>query len=54
VKEMERKISELYGRDAKVSAEPRGKALNVGYKIGKKGLTEELVREISEVKGEPE
>jgi Fe-S cluster assembly protein SufB len=52
--DLERRIGEIYGRDAKLSAEPKGKKLNVGYKTGKKGLSEALVREISEVKGEPE
>jgi Fe-S cluster assembly protein SufB len=47
-------VAEKYGRDAKLSAEPRGKRLNVGYKARHKGLTEALVREISEVKGEPD
>ena len=47
-------VSELYGRDAKLSAAPSEEMLNVGYKTDKKGLTEALVREISEVKGEPD
>ncbi len=51
---MEKKISELYGRDAKLSAVPEESKLNVGYKTKEKGLTEKLVREISGVKGEPE
>jgi len=51
---IERKISEIYGRDAKLSAVPREDKLNVGYKTDEKGLTEALVREISEVKGEPD
>ena len=47
-------VAEKYGRDALLSAVPRGDKLNVGYKTKEKGLTEALVREISEVKGEPE
>ena len=46
--------AEKYGRDALLSAAPREEKLNVGYKTDKKGLSEALVREISEVKGEPE
>jgi len=47
-------VAEIYGRDALLSAEPGAGKLNVGYKTEEKGLTEALVREISEVKGEPE
>ena len=47
-------VAELYGRDAKLSAAPMGDKLNVGYKTDVKGLTEALVREIAEVKGEPD
>ena len=47
-------VAEKYGRDAKLSALPSERKLNVGYKTKEKGLTEALVREISDVKGEPE
>jgi len=47
-------VAEKYGRDALLSAVPSEGKLNVGYKTKEKGLTEALVREISEVKGEPE
>ena len=47
-------VAEKYGRDALLSAEPGEGKLNVGYKTKEKGLTEALVREISEVKGEPD
>jgi Fe-S cluster assembly protein SufB len=52
---MEQKISELYGRDARLTSPSRKKIdATVGYKTSEHGLTEALVREISEVKGEPE
>lgn len=52
---MSEDISKIYGRDAKVTSPSRKKIESTTDYITKHaGLTEALVREISEVKGEPE
>jgi len=52
---MKKDVSKDYGRDAELRQAPTGDSvLNVGYKTAAHGLTLELVKEISEVKGEPE
>ncbi|MCX8174611.1 MAG: Fe-S cluster assembly protein SufB [Candidatus Micrarchaeota archaeon] len=51
---MDEKLLAEFGKDTTPRKPPRSdRKLNVGYKTGIKGLTEELVREISRLKGEP-
>ena len=48
-------VSKLYGRDATLVEAPKGdEKLNVGYKTRSAGLTLGLVKEISDVKNEPD
>ncbi len=51
---MDEAVLKEYGRDALLREEPEESQLNVGYRAEHAGLTIELVKEISEVKGEPE
>ena len=52
---MDENVLKEYGRDALLREAPKGdSALSVGYKAHGKGLTLDIVKEISDVKGEPD
>ncbi len=51
---MGRSVGRDYGRDALLQPEPKGKGLHVGYKARHPGLTLDIVKEISDLKGEPD